>query len=304
MKNSSPHCILCAVPGVADLWNDLRVLRCPACGLAWRATFDLPSDFYKTVEVDVETGKKEARKRNTQNQIKTLKKFLPPSGIYDLGSGDGTFLSELRDSGYLNCVGIEPGENGLRVSVERNLNVFRGTIQDLPQISKGKKVHAVTMFHLLEHLDDPKKSLEIIRKSLDSQGILVLETPDIDAPLQRLTNHKNHLVYPEHLFYWNKMSLCKLLTQVGFSVISIKHRSFNWQQAPIRRSLLRLGLITNKKNGKKPVIAEEVQNHLVKSSRTYEDGFMRSLVRKLLAYLVHMLRRDDYILVVARPRHV
>lgn len=304
MKTSSPYCILCAVPGVPDFWNGLRVLKCPSCALVWRATFDLPSDFYKTVEVDVEAGKKETRKRNTQNQIKTLKKFLPLSDIYDLGSGDGTFLSELRDDGYKNCIGIEPGENGLVVSKERNLNVFQGTIADLPDISRGKKVQAVTMFHLLEHLDDPKGSIETIRTCLDSQGVLVLETPDVDAPLQRVTDHKNHLVYPEHLFYWNETSLRKLLAQTGFSVVAVKRRSFNWSQAPIRRSLLRLGLVVDKEFDRKLLTARPKQDDLKKSNQKFEHGLVRLLIRTFLAYLVHVLCRDDYILVVARPWRV
>lgn len=284
------------------MWNNLPVLKCPTCSLVWRADFNLPADFYKTIEVDAETGKKEMRRKNTQNQIETLKKFLPASGIFDLGSGDGTFLSELRGLGYTDCVGIEPGQNGLQISKERKLDVYQGTITNLPQVSNGKKVQMVTLFHLLEHLDDPRGSIETIRKSLDPKGILVLETPDADAPLQRITDHKNHLVYPEHLFYWNEVSVRKLLEQAGFSVVAVKHRSFNWQEAPILRSLLRLGVATGKTPNKTQVknSAETVsanQNQLPS-----KHGFFRSTIRTILAYTVHLLKRDDYILVIARPR--
>lgn len=299
--NSAPKkCPLCFSLTKTEVWNGLDILICLVCSLAWRATFDLPHNYYQTINVDSEVGKKKKRERNTNNQVDTLKKFLPPSNIWDLGAGDGTFLLVLRNRGYKDCFGLEPGENGLKISKERNLNVFQGKISDFSKFASGKEeVLAVTLFHLLEHLDDPKEAINIISKVLSSHGFLIMETPDSNAPIQRLTDRKNHLVYPDHLFYWNERSLKKLLEQSGFRVIVIKHRSFDWRNAPIKNSLLRLGLIKNnaEKENKNNTTSLPKNSY---QSQEKKDSLPRRIIRTILAHLVHLLRCDDYLLVVAQ----
>ena len=300
MSQASRYCVVCSILGRPDTWNGLDILVCPSCSLAWRATFDLPRDYYGSIQVDDENIKKIVRKRNSSDQLNALKKFLPPSHIYDVGCSDGWFLSNLREKGYRNCLGIEPGENGLKISKENGLDVFQGTLNDLPRLIVGRNIRALTLFHLLEHLDDPKEAMRVAHNSLPIGGVLVLETPDVNASIQKITDHKNHLVYPEHLFYWNEKSLRKLLENAGFLVVAIKRRSFDWRHAPISRSLLRLGLVRDggKQNSHKNTTTvsspDQVQNQKDKNS------YFRTLIRFVLAHLVHFLRRDDYILIVAK----
>jgi 2-polyprenyl-3-methyl-5-hydroxy-6-metoxy-1,4-benzoquinol methylase len=297
MKPASKLCILCQVPGRPKSWNGLEILVCPSCGLAWRANFDLPEDYYNSVALSTDELKNQARKRNAEDQLRTIQKFLPRVGVCDVGCSEGTFLTVLRDSGYQGYSGIEPGEKGLKICAERGLKVFPGTIEDVPAIARQTQISAITMFHLLEHLDDPISSLRLINQALFPGAVLVVETPDAQAPLQRATNHHNHLVYPEHLFYWNELALKKLLTQTGFKVAAVKRRTFDWRQAPIGRSLLRLGLRTTTEtqvgNNQKTVITKV-------ANKEPATNWLRSMARSFLAHLVHWLRRDDYILVVAR----
>lgn len=292
-------CIVCGIPSLTDVWNDLSVYVCPNCFLGWRTNFDLSKDYYQTVEVDNSAEKKIKRQRNTDDQIDLIKKYLPRSNVWDLGAGDGTFLLSLKNHGYANCVGVEPGENGLEIAAKRNITIERGVISDLPVLTKGKKVSAITMFHLIEHLSNPKESLSVIRNSLTEQGILVIETPNAQAPIQSITNHRNHLVYPEHLFYWTEQSLRSLLEQTGFKVLKVKYRSFDWKYAAINNSLLRLGLrrADNGINKDKPM-GREISNK--NHEKNNINSTFRSFIRTLLALAVRILKKDDYILIVAR----
>lgn len=300
MKPAPTTCILCKIEGKPEVWNGLDILTCPQCSLSWRASFDLPLDYYSTIAVDAEEGKKKKREANCSSQIRFLKRFLPTSGIYDLGSGDGTFLQALRNKGYTQCVGIEPGIYGLNISKERGLDVVQGEIADLPKYTQRTKARAVTMFHLLEHLENPKESLQVIRGCVEESGILVMETPDSQAPMQYLTNRKNYLVYPEHLFYWNEMSITKLLESTGFDVVHIAKRSFDWQNTSISNSLFRLGL--KKYTGKVEKKNNDVRQEGVSDRSEVKSNVFRVWLRKLLAYTVHLLGRDDYVIVVAKLR--
>ncbi len=295
------NCIACGALGVGDTWNDLSVLVCPNCSLAWRTSFDLPKDYYQTVAVDDSAGKKVKRERNTKDQISMIRQYLPKSRVWDLGAGDGTFLLTLKNLGYEDCVGVEPGENGLKVARERDIAIVKGMIEDLPVLTKGKKVLAVTMFHLIEHLSNPKESLATIRSVLVKDGVLVIETPNATAPIQSVTNHCNHLVYPEHLYYWTEQSLQTILEQSGFDILDIKRRSFDWQNAPIKNSLMRLGLL---KTG--AISSAKVGGH-ESDSRSGGVSFSltivpRKIIRSVLAHLVHILRRDDYVMVIAKAK--
>ena len=300
MIQAPKQCPLCHQKGREEIWNNLPVFVCPECTLAWRTVFDLPGDHYAVISVDDEEGKQVLRQQNCLDQVASLKKFLPPTNICDLGSGDGSFLAVLKERGYKDCIGVEPGKRGLQLSQRRGLQVVPGVIADLPHIAAQHSIQVITLFHLLEHLDDPQTSLDIIKQVLPPTGVLIIETPDANAPLQRLTNHQNHLVYPEHLFYWNEKSLKKLLLQGGFNVVAIKHRSFNWRRMPIKQSLLRLGL-----SSRIAPQSEKFSNKQLAFSpknKLDRDNYLRFWARFLLAWLVHLLRRDDYIVVVARPK--
>jgi Zn-finger nucleic acid-binding protein len=84
MKPASKLCILCQVLGRPKSWNGLEILVCPSCGLAWRANFDLPEDYYNSVALSADELKNQARKRNAEDQLRTIQKFLPHVGVCDV----------------------------------------------------------------------------------------------------------------------------------------------------------------------------------------------------------------------------
>lgn len=297
MPHAPSHCIVCGTGGKSDRWNGLKILRCHACGLAWRAHFDVAVGHYETLhlgEDGVGETKAASRLRNAQDRLQSVKKFLPRSGIGDIGCGDGSFLSALQSEGYREYWGIEPSSYARDLAAKKCLDVVQGGITDLPLIAKTRAVQSLTLFHVIEHLPDPLAALETIAAALPAGGILVIETPNIEAAIQKVTRHTNALVYPEHLFYWTERALRKALEQAGFRVVAVTRRSFDWRNAPIRASLLRLGLSRPIKASRGPVHGEDGQ---IKPRAP--KGVVRSVARHVLARLVHMLGRDDYILAVA-----
>ncbi|OHA94349.1 MAG: hypothetical protein A3C62_01585 [Candidatus Zambryskibacteria bacterium RIFCSPHIGHO2_02_FULL_39_16] len=302
MKKSLQTCIVCGRGADKRTWNNLAVLVCRNCGLTWRESFDLSEDYYVKLNegrANLDTQKVAIRLRNSEDRFNTIRRFLPRAGICDIGCGDGSFLSILRDYGYLKCWGIEPSEYYHKMMVDRNLDVIKGEIDEILGISKRKEVHAITLFHVIEHLDDPIGSLEIMAESLRKGGILIIETPDKDASIQKATDHKNELIYPEHLFYWNEKSLCRVLQEKGFKILKISRRSFDWKHSPIKTSLMRLGMVKSLSKGNTSLDIKSQTDKDVVVIKDKGKNFFRELLRILLAYLVRILRRDDYLLIVA-----
>ena len=299
---SAPEqCIVCSVAGNSVRWNDLDIFECPVCGLAWRATFDLPATYYAELHATdegIERGKLDARLRNSRSRYATVQRFLPAQGICDVGCGEGSFMSVLREMGHEACWGIEPSRFACNAAREEGFDVEEGVIENLAHIKKNRPLMAATAFHVIEHVTDPRSMLHTLHDALPSGGTLVLETPDAWAPLQRITGHANALIYPEHLFYFTPTSLVRLLREAGFTVRVLTHRSFDWNNASIRASLTRLGMRFSE-SSPTPYSGSGTSKR-VQSTVNSQGGFLRSIIRSALAHLVHLFERDDYLLVVAQ----
>jgi len=231
------QCIACGSVGGPKVWNDLPVLVCDRCGLGWRQTFDLPQDYY--IKLNAEQGvlgqeKRAARLRNSADRLASLQGFLPRAGICDVGCGEGSFITALKRAGYTHCWGVEPSAYACRIAIEDGLDVVPGGIEDIARVRGKRAANALTLFHVIEHVSDPASALRLLKEALPQGGVLALETPDIQAPLQRSTSYRNPLIYPEHLFYFTEWALRALLEQAGFEICTVRRRSFDPARALLR----------------------------------------------------------------------
>jgi methyltransferase family protein len=87
-----------------------------------------------------------------------------PLRVLDFGCGNGEFLAIARQYGF-DAVGVD------RSTARRDKagDVF-ASIDELD----GRPFHAITLFEVLEHLDDPSGILKMLRGHLAPGGILIL----------------------------------------------------------------------------------------------------------------------------------
>lgn len=108
-----------------------------------------------------------------------LKKFLARSkagSLLDVGTGIGQFLHEAKPY-FESVVGTEVSESAVRIGKERfGVDIIRGEIQDvaLPELTFDN----VTLFHVLEHVPDPKATLHQCARLLKRDGILLICVPN------------------------------------------------------------------------------------------------------------------------------
>jgi 2-polyprenyl-3-methyl-5-hydroxy-6-metoxy-1,4-benzoquinol methylase len=114
-----------------------------------------------------------------------------PVRLLDFGCGYGEFLATCSLFGF-EAVGVD------RSTAKRE----HGRVTILPDLSDiaGQTFHAVTLFEVLEHLDDPRSALEVLMQSLVPGGILVLETPNCEG-VTGIETHEDYLrIHPlEHI---------------------------------------------------------------------------------------------------------
>jgi 2-polyprenyl-3-methyl-5-hydroxy-6-metoxy-1,4-benzoquinol methylase len=123
----------------------------------------------------------------------------------DVGCGAGLNLDVLAGRGW-QVEGIDPSPAQIAAVRERG---FEGAVADLDQAAvdpgRAGRYHLVTMFHVVEHLSEPLRSLCRLAAVVAPGGLLVLETPlSCD-----LTNR-------DHLMFFSGASIHILLERAGF----------------------------------------------------------------------------------------
>ena len=223
-------CNLCGtesstVVGVKD--RDDRPLRsviCQQCGLVWTDPRPSPEAIeqfytkdYRKEYKGVWTPKPKHVYRSGQaaaNRFARLSKFLRTGDrVFDVGAGGGEMVYALRQAGY-DAAGVEPNEEYARFAREvLGLDVAWGFYQNLPQ-AKGP-YEVITLFHVLEHLEDPVHALSELRSWIKPCGLLAVEVPNVEAVCQWPGN-RFHLA---HLYNFNQATLELTGRKAGFSVI-------------------------------------------------------------------------------------
>lgn len=152
--------------------------------------------------------------------ISELKALIPRNGrVLDWGTGDGFLVKLLNDSG-LTAFGIDPYS-----SASDNKTVFKATIHNSP--FPNNYFHAITGFHILEHLRQPLESIRSALRLLKPEGILIIEVPNIDSLQYRLFRSRwQPLEIPFHLNHFNPNSLQNnLLDNFNLKILKISYFS-------------------------------------------------------------------------------
>lgn len=145
----------------------------------------------------------------------------PPARLLDAGAGRGRFVSAAAAAGYA-AEGIEPSARGVQAASELRVPVARASVEGA-HIEPGS-LDVVTVWHVLEHLDDPGSALSAIRSWLRPGGGLLVGVPNL-ASLQAHIGGERwyHLDVPRHRAHFTEAGVHALLARHGFTVISSRH---------------------------------------------------------------------------------
>lgn len=211
--------------------NGFQIVRCSHCGLVFVAErpatgqlIDLYDESYYEDPAAVGYGgyeEAETRKRrHGKSLLAELERLHPPGDLLELGCAYGYFLDEARQRAW-RVRGVEPSAHAVRYARERlKVDVIQGTLAELP--IEPESVDAVALWDVIEHLPDPRETVELAAAWLRPGGILALSTGDIGSLSARLHGADWSLMTPPwHQFYFTKGSLRRLLRRCGLDVVRI-----------------------------------------------------------------------------------
>jgi SAM-dependent methyltransferase len=159
-----------------------------------------------------------------------------PGPLLDVGCGGGLFLGLLRERGF-RVVGLDFSADAARVAWRQHqAPAVCGTLDRTPLRSDA--FACITMFHVLEHLPDPRVYLIAAHRLLSPSGRLVLQVPNAASWQSRLLGRAwNGVDVPRHLFDFRDTDLEKLVEGCGFRVVRRKYFSLRDNPAGLASSL-------------------------------------------------------------------
>jgi SAM-dependent methyltransferase len=138
---------------------------------------------------------------------------IKPSNIIDIGCSFGGLLLEASKFG-LKPYGVEISSYSSYYARRRGIEVFEGHLDDV-DLPKGF-FDIATMVEVIEHLDNPLKSVKKVFESLREGGVFLVQTANILGLQSRFYGGRYHYYIPGHLHYFSNVGLRKLLKSVGF----------------------------------------------------------------------------------------
>jgi SAM-dependent methyltransferase len=135
--------------------------------------------------------------------------ITPRDKVLDVGSGIGNF-SVVCTGEYR---GVETNPRAVEDARKLGRNVHLGFVQD----EKPNSFDVVTVFQVLEHVEDPKSFLQACVKCLRPGGRLIVSTPNLNGIMGYLSSEI--LNYPpHHMSWWSASSLQALIADCDCKV--------------------------------------------------------------------------------------
>lgn len=115
---------------------------------------------------------------NLKKKYKLATKGLSKGKMLEIGCGAGDFLKVMEKHGW-NCVGIEPSENAKAIA-KKKVKAELLNPEDLSTLPDDS-FDLITMWHVLEHVDNLKEEIMHLQRLLKKGGRLVLALPNFKS---------------------------------------------------------------------------------------------------------------------------
>jgi len=219
--------------------GELRLLRCRQCTMIYASPvpaefatgeyYDQAGSDYYLSPAKLESDYAPVR---FERELRLFRSHCRSGAVLDVGCSSGAFLFHLnqRFPGCYQVLGTDVSGPPLDYAEKRGVSVVRGNF--LEQDFGGRKFDAVTFWAVLEHLLEPGQFLVKAESVLRPGGLCFVLVPNMKSLAARLLGARYRYIYPQHLNYFTKPTLTRLV-EPRFSLVEVRYTHFNpvivWQ---------------------------------------------------------------------------
>ncbi len=139
--------------------------------------------------------------------------------LLDVGCYDGRFLNMLP--AHVRKTGVDIDAEAIERGRSAGLDLIAGAFEDF-RLSTQPDV--ITMFHVLEHLADPYKTLRNLRRNSHAETRLIIEVPVIE---KGFTNDLNGFFSVHHSTHFSFNSLKLVMERAGWQILDGETMTYN-----------------------------------------------------------------------------
>jgi SAM-dependent methyltransferase len=207
--------------------SEFRVVRCKRCSLTYlnpRPTWLELEEFYTQdyaphVVAAASPLQRLIRSGGVRRKVRLVQRHRTEGALLDVGCGAGDFLNMLAQSRRWELYGIEPGDRAARhaaqVTGAEILNCRLEAADFAPH-----SLDVITLWHVMEHLGDPRGALTMLQRWLRPDGRLIMAVPILDSVDAKLFGpYWSGYDVPRHLYTYSKATLSEMLRSCGFSPV-------------------------------------------------------------------------------------
>ncbi|MFN3385930.1 MAG: class I SAM-dependent methyltransferase [Candidatus Thermochlorobacter sp.] len=209
---------------IAYRFSTFKLMECSACGFRFVPPSDyLPLDYYEhykddAVAIEVARANADLKLAMNIDRYKLISKFKSAGRLLDVGAGWGHFVWAGQHTAF-QTEGIEPSEQNAKFACQHlNVPVKHGSFLDM---NAEEEFDVVTMWDVLEHINEPMPFVQQAYRVLKSGGIVVIKVPDASSAIAKLSGRIWHNISQEHVNLFGKKTLSLLLQRCGFKPLKI-----------------------------------------------------------------------------------
>ena len=212
--------------------EDFEIYQCEHCGLLFTEPRPEPSvigKYYQSEEYYSHQQNKKGlvpriyefvKSFNIKNKAGMAIQGLPKGKLLDIGCGVGDFLCQVKHQGW-EVTGIEPSDQAKDIA-EKRLGIRPLAPEDSVTLPSAS-FDVITLWHVLEHVDDLKFQTSEITRLLKPGGRLVIALPNFQSfDCQYYKDKWAAWDVPRHLNHFSPETLKSIWVSLGFLPMDTK----------------------------------------------------------------------------------
>jgi SAM-dependent methyltransferase len=167
--------------------------------------------------------------------------------LLEIGCAYGFFLQEARR--HFDVSGIELAEDAAAYCRRSGLNVLQGDANE-DKFRRLGTTDAIVLLDVIEHLPNPRETIELCSHYLSPGGVLLLTTGDFGSIVARVAGAKWRLMTPpQHLWFFTRESIRRFSENAGLEFVSYDHP---WKLVPLSLIIFQLARILGMQPTRRP----------------------------------------------------
>ena len=187
---------------------------------------------------------------------------LSSKSVLDFGAGTGDFLKICKNNNW-QVLGIEPSLGARENAIKKGIHLKENLLDIANQ-----KFDVITLWHVLEHVENLKSTIKVLKNLLQPEGRIVVAVPNYksyDAAFYK--EHWAAYDVPRHLWHFSQKAIHKLFLEAEMIVEETLPMKFDSYYV----SLLSEKYKTGKSNPVKAFYRGFLSNRSAKSTTEYSS---------------------------------